>query len=364
MGAEPDTDTEAKRLPPWVVCPAGDRGVRAIGFTCSMPPPDRRPGVERVYKHKLRVARQGLGRDLLRIRTDAAATHGQVAALAGIDRSHYSRIEAGTANPSLETLTAIATALGADVSVRIYPGTGPRLTDRHQARMIEAILRSLGADWRPHVEVPVSRPVRGVIDAVLERPAERPAERLLVATEAYSELRRLEQQIRWSADKAASLGSSDLVGPGPAFAVSRLLVLRSTAATRELARQFESTMRAAYPARTSMSSTLRRRSVAHRARLDPHRGRPHGAARGAATGRASGSVRWSRRGGWHSPLASRMGSGWLVRVGIGAYQAPMCRQQAPDTLDGGIGRSVGTATPRAAPDRPRTRPRSDRGRAP
>jgi transcriptional regulator with XRE-family HTH domain len=201
--------------------------------------------VDRAFKRLLRETRRGLGRDLLRVRTDAAATHGQIAALAGIDRSHYSRIEAGTANPSLETLAAIAAALGADVSIRFYPGTGPRLTDRHQARMVEALFRSLGADWRPHVEVPVSRPVRGVIDAVLERPVER----LFVATEAYSELRRLEQQIRWSADKAASLGSSDLVGPANDFEMSRLLVLRSTAATRELARRFESTLRAAYPAR-------------------------------------------------------------------------------------------------------------------
>jgi transcriptional regulator with XRE-family HTH domain len=168
-----------------------------------------------------------------------------VSDLAGIDRSHYSRIEAGTANAGIETLIAIATALGADISVRLYPGTGPRLTDRHQARMIEVLLRSLSKDWRSHVEVPVSRPARGVIDAVLERPAEG----LLVATEAYSELRRLEQQIRWSADKAASLGSSDLIGPGLEPRVSRLLVLRSTAATRELARQFEATLRAAYPAR-------------------------------------------------------------------------------------------------------------------
>jgi len=166
--------------------------------------------------------------------------------LAGIDRSHYSKIEAGVANPTIETLAAIATALGADVSIRFYPGTGPRLTDRHQARMVETLLRSLSADWRPHIEVPVSRPVHGVIDMVLERPAAR----LLVAVEAYSELRRLEQQIRWSADKAASLGSSDLVGPGPLPTVSRLLVLRSTSATREVARAFEATLRAAYPAAT------------------------------------------------------------------------------------------------------------------
>ena len=65
----------------------------------------------------------------------------------------------------------VGALLGADISVRLYPGTGPRLTDRHQARMVEILLRSLSDDWRPHVEVPVSRPSRGVIDVVLERPA-------------------------------------------------------------------------------------------------------------------------------------------------------------------------------------------------
>ena len=79
---------------------------------------------------------------------------------------------------------------------------------------------------------------------------ERPKARLVVATEAHSELRRLEQVIRWSADKAGSLGSSDLVGDGPEPTISRLLVLRSTATTRQTARQFEATLRAAYPART------------------------------------------------------------------------------------------------------------------
>ena len=200
-----------------------------------------------MVKRRHRETVRAFGRDALRLRIDAGATQAQVSGVAGIDRSHYSRIEAGTATASLETLIAISTALGTDMSVRLYPGTGPRLTDRHQARMVEALLRSLFGDWRPHVEIPVFRPARGVIDVVLERPAAR----LFVATEAYSELRRLEQQIRWSTEKAASLGSSDLVGSGPEFIVSRLLVLRSTATTRQLARDFEATLRAAYPARTA-----------------------------------------------------------------------------------------------------------------
>jgi transcriptional regulator with XRE-family HTH domain len=192
------------------------------------------------------MLQRSIGTDVERIRNDAAATKARVAEIAGIDRTFEGRIEAGLANPSLETLTALAIALGADLSVRFYPGSGPRLTDRHQARMLEAILRRLAPDWKPHLEVPVTRPARGVVDAVFERPAAR----LFVVSEAYSTIARLEQQVRWSAEKAASISSSTLVGPGPEWSTSRLLILRSTASNRALAREFEATLRAAYPAST------------------------------------------------------------------------------------------------------------------
>lgn len=205
-----------------------------------------RPSVDREIRRRLRTTVRTIGNDILRIRTDSAASQSQVAREAGIDRSHVARIEAGTTNASLETLVALATAMGADLSVRFFPGSGPRITDRHQARMIEALLRGLSPAWRPHVEVPVFRPARGFVDAVFER-TDRP---LLVVSEAQSNLPRLEQQIRWAAEKAASIGSSDLVGPGPTPATSKLLILRSTASTRDLARTFESTLRAAYPARS------------------------------------------------------------------------------------------------------------------
>jgi transcriptional regulator with XRE-family HTH domain len=205
-----------------------------------------RPSVDREMRRRLRTTVRTIGNDVFRIRRDSAASQAQVAREAGIDRSHLARIEAGTANASLETLVAVAAAMGADLSVRFFPGSGPRITDRHQARMIETLLRLLSPAWRPHLEVPVFRPARGFVDAVFER-IDRP---LLVISEAQSSLPRLEQQIRWAAEKAASIASSDLVGPGPVPATSKLLILRSTAATRDLARSFESTLRVAYPTRS------------------------------------------------------------------------------------------------------------------
>jgi DNA-binding XRE family transcriptional regulator len=194
----------------------------------------------------MRRIERDLGDEFERIRIDAGSTKAEAARAAGVDRTFIGRIEAGLAHPSLETLVAYSTALGAELSIRVYPGTGPRLTDRHQARMVEEVLRQLDPIWRPHFEVPVWRPSRGVIDAVFERRAQP----LLVISEFQSTLPRLEQQLRWIAEKAHAIGSSDLVGPGPIPPTSRLLVLRSTASTRTVAREFASTLRAAYPAGT------------------------------------------------------------------------------------------------------------------
>ena len=203
----------------------------------------------RLVSTRLRRLERSLGDDLERLRIDTSATKAAIARLAGVDRTFYGRIEAGTAHPSLESLVAIATAMGADVSIRLYAGRGPQLTDRHAARMIEALVRQLAAVWRPHLEVHVTRPVRGFIDAVFER-RDQP---LFVVTEFESMLPRLEQQIRWAAEKASAIASSDLAGSGPPAATSRLLVLRSTERTRSLAREFESTLRAAYPASTKQA---------------------------------------------------------------------------------------------------------------
>jgi hypothetical protein len=70
-----------------------------------------------------------------------------------------------------------------------------------------------------------------------------------VATEVHSQIQRLEQQLGWAQLKAESLESADLSRSfGNTPLASRLLVLRSTRPTRELASRFEVTLRSAYPA--------------------------------------------------------------------------------------------------------------------
>lgn len=53
----------------------------------------------------------------------------------------------------METYARLAAALGADLSARLYPNTGPAIRDRHQAGIPEALLALLHPRWRPHTEV-------------------------------------------------------------------------------------------------------------------------------------------------------------------------------------------------------------------
>jgi hypothetical protein len=145
----------------------------------------------------------------------------------------------------LAVLTSIADALGGNVSIRLYPGTGPRLRDPIQARITEALLRILDPRWTRLVEVPVHRPARGIIDAVIHDLDAG----IVVATEVQSELRRLEQQVRWSNEKADSLRSADFWRfVDGEQRIDRLMVLRSTRTNRQLAERFAETLRVAFPA--------------------------------------------------------------------------------------------------------------------
>lgn len=234
-----------RRLPDAAYAP-GDRQRSAVWFDGAMA--ITRTEVARGTARRTRHLGLQIGEDIHRLRAEAGVSLAQLADVVGVHKSHIARIEATQVQPSLAVLSAIGIALGADLSVRYFAGAGPRLHDRFQAAMVETLLRSLDPRWQVDLEVPITRPGRGVIDLVL---ADR-GSRVVVAAEAQSELRRLEQQIRWSAEKADGLATrlEEAQPSTPPREVSRLLILRSTIATREIAQRYRATLATAYPART------------------------------------------------------------------------------------------------------------------
>ena len=193
--------------------------------------------------------RRAFGNDVRMIRTDAGITPTQLATAAGISRPHLWGIETGRSEATTEVLVRIGQALGADVSVRLYPGTGPQIRDHIQAAIAEALLGDLDSRWKRFLEVPVYRPVRGVIDLVLHDAASH----LILAAEIQSELRRLEQVVRWSHQKRDALASADLwafASSAQTPTISGLLLLRSTRATRRVVNDHAALLASAFPART------------------------------------------------------------------------------------------------------------------
>ncbi len=200
-----------------------------------------RIGVREVLRRQRQV-RVVIGRQVSDLRMEAGTSRRALALGSGIDPAHLLRIERGTASASIDALVSIAACLGADLGVRMFPGTGPRLRDRFQAPMVDALIGGLGPEWIATPEVAVPR-ARGVIDLVLSHRDGK----LAIACECHSELRSLEHLLRRASEKAEGLRERGARGGN----VSRLLLLRSTGATRDVARVYETTLAAAYPARTA-----------------------------------------------------------------------------------------------------------------
>ncbi|CAN5481909.1 hypothetical protein BH24CHL9_BH24CHL9_08710 [soil metagenome] len=193
----------------------------------------------------LRKTRRTLAADIRTAREDAGLSVRRLATTAGVSPTTVRALEADIAEPTLQVVTRLSAALGMSMSVRLYPGSGPLVRDHLQLAMIGALLRILHPRWRARPEVPVYRPVRGVIDLVLDDVEARE----VVACEAHSELRRLEQQVRWSKANAEAFAAAGDQGLAQARTAGRLLLLRSTERTRAAVAQFAEVVAAAYPAR-------------------------------------------------------------------------------------------------------------------
>ncbi len=197
---------------------------------------------------RAREVRRAIGAEIRQLRLDAGISQRRLAEAAAISQGFLSLIEAGQVEPSITVLVTVGDVLNADLSVRLYPSGGPALRDRHQARMVEALVTAAHPAWKVLLEVSVVRPTRGWIDAVLVREDARQ----VIACEAESTLRRLEHQLRRHGAKADSLPSAEFwrlaADPDRPPTVSRLLLLRSTRANRAVVSEFEGTLALAYPA--------------------------------------------------------------------------------------------------------------------
>jgi transcriptional regulator with XRE-family HTH domain len=187
---------------------------------------------------------RSLGDELRQLREDAGRSQHAVAAAAGLSQGYVSKVEAGLARPSLAVLRRLSASLGVDLSLRLFPNTGPRVRDRLQLPMEQALLDLTRTRYRPQPEVRVWRPVRGVIDLVLHDMTSP----VSVATEVHSLLRRAEQQIRWANEKADALAA---LPECQGRTVCRLLLLRNTSANRALVRAAPDLFAAAYPGRAA-----------------------------------------------------------------------------------------------------------------
>lgn len=185
------------------------------------------------------------GQDVVRLRQDAGISRLRLARAAGVDDRYLKRIEDGEAHASVEVCVRLGLALGADLVHRLYPSTGPTIRDRHQAPIVEALLATAHARWARFEEIAVYRPSRGWIDLGFHSPSAS----TFLATEVVSELRRLEQLLRWSEAKADSLPSWEgFPRLGEDTHVSRLLVVRDTRANRSIAREFRRLLKVSFPA--------------------------------------------------------------------------------------------------------------------
>lgn len=195
-------------------------------------------GIRELERRRRRV-REHAGAQVRELREESGISQEALAAAAGIDQGHLSRIERGLVQSSIDVLVAIAVALGADLGVRLFPGAGPRIRDRLQAPIVEALVRELHPRWRPMPELAVPK-ARGFIDLAIGLRDGMAG----VACEVHTELRTIDTIQRRVVEKAAALGELGLVGPN----VSPLLLIRSTAATRSIVRTYEATLAASFPA--------------------------------------------------------------------------------------------------------------------
>lgn len=100
--------------------------------------------------------------DIVASRARRGETRAVVAARAGVSPDSVRRVEHGDPHVQLNTLCAVAEAVGLDIVVRAYPGHPPSLRDAGQLAVEETIRSIAHASWHLEAEVPAGDHGRAV----------------------------------------------------------------------------------------------------------------------------------------------------------------------------------------------------------
>ncbi len=167
-------------------------------------------------------------RSCKRVRLEAGLSIRELGAGDRVDPGHL-RGRAWHSGDSAGRTRRRGCSVGHDASVRCFPSSGPRVRDHHQVRMIEALLGMPIRAGSARLEVPVYRPVHGVIDVVLDD-ARRPAVIVRRGPQraARRSMRRSAGRARRRTRSRRPTAGRGAIGRDPER--SRLLLLRDTAA--------------------------------------------------------------------------------------------------------------------------------------
>lgn len=94
-----------------------------------------------------------MGGEVKLARVTNAMTVRQAADRAGVSWSTQARVELGVPGISLDTMCAVAEAVGLDVVIRTYAGRSPSLRDTGQMALAAILCGQAHAVWQPNVEL-------------------------------------------------------------------------------------------------------------------------------------------------------------------------------------------------------------------
>jgi hypothetical protein len=122
-------------------------------------------------RHATRLAAQ-VGSDVELSRVTLAMTIEDVARRALVAPSTVVRVCAGDGGVHLDTLCAVADAVGLRIGVKAFPGRQPSLRDSGQLRIAKYLVAMAHPSLRPSLELPVGDPFGRAADLVFFGPEE------------------------------------------------------------------------------------------------------------------------------------------------------------------------------------------------